>query len=85
VTSARSFAAKIIAWSIVCVGAQLTGLIMEALGLPAPWLVGPMLVAVAFALTLPRQRPNVPRAAQQLLRLSSGAFSPRHSARQFCP
>jgi uncharacterized membrane protein AbrB (regulator of aidB expression) len=84
VTSARSFAAKIIAWSIVCVGALLARLIMEALSLPAPWLVGPMFVALAFALTPPRQRPNVPRAAQ-LLRLSSGAFSPRHSARQFCP
>jgi membrane AbrB-like protein len=66
VTTERPFATgNLAAWSVLGIGAFLAGMIIEALGLPAAWLVGPMLIAVVFALTRPRERPPVPRAVQQ--------------------
>jgi uncharacterized protein len=45
---------------IVVVGSVLAGLLVQAMGLPAGWLVGPMLVAIAAALAWP-EHPTVPR------------------------
>jgi membrane AbrB-like protein len=45
---------------ILVVGSVLAGLLVAAMGLPAGWLVGPMLVAIAAALAWP-EHPTVPR------------------------
>ena len=50
----------IVGWIVLGVSSVLTGLIAQTIGLPAAWLVGPMLVAVALALAWPG-RPMVPR------------------------
>src|SRR5215218_6735915 len=50
----------IVGWIVLGVSSALTGLLAQSLGLPAAWLVGPMLVAVALALAWP-ERPMVPR------------------------
>jgi membrane AbrB-like protein len=50
----------IVGWIILGVSSVLTGLLAQSIGLPAAWLVGPMLVAVALALAWP-ERPMVPR------------------------
>jgi uncharacterized protein len=47
-------------WSALGVGAGLAGLLAQRAGLPAGWLVGPMLVALAVAL-LWKERPTMPR------------------------
>jgi len=49
----------IVGWIVLGVSSALTGLLAQSLGLPAAWLVGPMLVAVALALAWP-ERPMVP-------------------------
>jgi membrane AbrB-like protein len=51
---------------MLVVGAALAGLVAQSAGLPAPWLVGPMLVAVIFALARPEGHPSVPRWARQV-------------------
>lgn len=50
----------IFGWTVLCAGSVLAGLLAQGVGLPAAWLVGPMLVAVAIALAWP-ERPTVPR------------------------
>jgi membrane AbrB-like protein len=47
-------------WSTLGVGAALAGLIAQSVGLPAGWLVGPMLIALAVAL-LWKSHPTVPQ------------------------
>ena len=47
-------------WTILGVGSVLAGLLAQGTGVPAAWLVGPMLVALALALAWPK-RPAVPR------------------------
>ena len=57
---------KAIGAVILVVGAAVAGSAAQAVGLPAPWLVGPMIVAVAFALARPAGRPDVPRWARRV-------------------
>ena len=47
-------------WIILGAGAALVGLLAQITGIPAAWLVGPMLVAIAWALASP-EHPRVPR------------------------
>ena len=47
-------------WAVLGVAAVLAGLFAQGVGLPAGWLVGPMLVALAFALAW-KEHPTVPR------------------------
>src|SRR3954447_13892806 len=47
-------------WSALGVGAALAGFVAQRAGLPAGWLVGPMLVALVVAL-LWEKHPTVPR------------------------
>lgn len=52
-------------WSGLCCGAALAGLLGTRAGVPAAWLVGPMLVAVVFAVA-GRKQASVPRVAQSM-------------------
>lgn len=57
----RSAAARTAAWwTTLGLGSALAGALAQGVGLPAGWLVGPMLVAVAAALAWP-DRPRMPR------------------------
>src|SRR5918998_884754 len=57
----RSSAAKtILGWVLLGITSVLTGLLAQGMGVPAGWLVGPMLVAVASALAWP-ESPRMPR------------------------
>src|SRR5215207_5305479 len=47
-------------WAVLGVVAALAGLFAQRMGLPAGWLVGPMLVALALALVW-EKHPTVPR------------------------
>ena len=47
-------------WAVLGVVAALAGFFAQSVGLPAGWLVGPMLVALAFALAW-KEHPTVPR------------------------
>jgi uncharacterized protein len=47
-------------WMVLGVGSLLAGLFAQSAGLPAGWLVGPMLVALALALAW-KEHPTVPR------------------------
>src|SRR5215203_900222 len=47
-------------WAVLGVVAALAGFFAQRMGLPAGWLVGPMLVALAFALAW-KEHPTVPR------------------------
>ena len=47
-------------WAVLGVGSSLAGLFAQRMGLPAGWLVGPMLVALALALVW-EKHPTVPR------------------------
>ena len=49
-----------VGWMVLGVGSSLAGLSAQGLGLPAGWLVGPMLVALALALAW-KEHPTVPR------------------------
>jgi membrane AbrB-like protein len=61
----RSSATEIIVgWVILGVGSVLAGLLAQRTGLPAAWLVGPMLAAIALALAQP-EHPTVPRWARR--------------------
>ena len=52
--------ARIVGWVLLAAGSVLAGLLAQIAGLPAGWLVGPMLVAIALALAWP-EHPTVPR------------------------
>ena len=52
-------AKTIIGWTILGVGSAMAGLLAQGVGVPAAWLVGPMLVAVVLALAW-AERPTVP-------------------------
>ena len=49
-----------VGWMVLGVGSLLAGLFAQSAGLPAGWLVGPMLVALALALVW-KEHPTVPR------------------------
>ena len=49
-----------VGWMVLGVGSLLAGLFAQGVGLPAGWLVGPMLVALALALVW-EKHPSVPR------------------------
>jgi membrane AbrB-like protein len=49
-----------VGWIVLCLGSLLAGLFAQVAGLPAGWLVGPMLVALALALVW-KEHPTVPR------------------------
>jgi uncharacterized protein len=49
-----------VGWIALGVGSSLAGLFAQAMGLPAGWLVGPMLVALTLALVW-EKHPSVPR------------------------
>src|SRR5919107_2151390 len=49
-----------VGWTVLGVGSLLAGLLAQSAGLPAGWLVGPMLVALAVALVW-EEHPTVPR------------------------
>src|ERR687894_845477 len=51
---------SVIGWVLLGIGSVLAGLLAQDTGVPAAWLVGPMLVAVASALAWP-ESPTVPR------------------------
>ena len=53
-------ARAVVGWILLGVGSALAGLLAQVVGLPAAWLVGPMLVAVVVALAWPKH-PAVPR------------------------
>jgi uncharacterized protein len=48
-----------VGWMVLLVGSLLAGLFAQSAGLPAGWLVGPMLVALALALVW-KEHPTVP-------------------------
>jgi uncharacterized protein len=50
----------VVGWVLLGVGSVLAGLLAQVTGIPAAWLVAPMLVAVAWALASP-EHPRVPR------------------------
>ena len=56
----RSRATNVAGWVILGVGSSLAGLVAQRAGLPAGWLVGPMLVALAVALVW-EKHPTMPR------------------------
>ncbi|HEY6689401.1 MAG TPA: AbrB family transcriptional regulator [Rubrobacter sp.] len=49
-----------VGWMVLGLGSSLAGLFAQSAGLPAGWLVGPMLVALALALAW-KEHPTVPR------------------------
>src|SRR5215213_4314657 len=49
-----------VGWMVLGVGSSLAGLFAQGVGLPAGWLVGPMLLALALALVW-EKHPSVPR------------------------
>jgi uncharacterized protein len=49
-----------VGWMVLGVGSLLAGLFAQSAGLPAGWLVGPMLLALALALVW-KEHPTVPR------------------------
>jgi membrane AbrB-like protein len=59
-TRNSSAARTILGWILLGISSVLTGLLVQGMGVPAGWLVGPMLVAVALALAWP-ESPTVPR------------------------
>jgi membrane AbrB-like protein len=52
--------ARVFGWLLLGAGAVLAGLLAQVLGLPAGWLVGPMLVAIVAALAW-QEHPTMPR------------------------
>lgn len=63
-TSTSSAAKTIIGWSILTAAAALAGVFTQSVGLPGGWLVGPMIISVAFALTWP-QNLALPRGTRR--------------------
>lgn len=65
ITIEKPLRAKVfVGWVLLGVGASVGGLLGSSVGLPAAWLVGPMIVAVVFALSW-RARLEVPRGVQR--------------------
>lgn len=56
----RGNSSTVIGWAILVAASVLAGLLAQTAGVPAGWLVGPMLLAVAAALAWP-ESPTVPR------------------------
>jgi membrane AbrB-like protein len=56
----RGGLSRVVGWVLLGAGAALAGLLAQGVGLPAGWLVGPMLVAIVAALACP-EHPTVPR------------------------
>lgn len=52
-------------WLVLGLGTVLAGIAFQTIGLPAAWMVGPMLIAVVFALGFPKQRLMVPQWGRQ--------------------
>ena len=52
--------ARIVGWALLGAGAMLAGSLAQVVGVPAAWLVGPMVVAIVAALAWP-ERPAMPR------------------------
>ena len=50
----------VLGWIVLGAASALAGLLAQVAGVPAAWLVGPMLVAIAWALSRP-EHPTVPR------------------------
>ena len=50
----------VLEWIVLGAASALAGLLAQGAGVPAAWLVGPMLVALAWALARP-EHPTVPR------------------------
>jgi uncharacterized membrane protein AbrB (regulator of aidB expression) len=50
-------------WVVLGIGSVLAGVLAQSTGLSAGWLVGPMLAAIALALTWP-EPPKLPRRAR---------------------
>lgn len=66
---------------VVGLGSLAAGTLAQFAGLPAAWLVGPMLVAVLLALTMPTSRPKIPIWARRIAQAVVGcvlasSFSP---------
>ena len=59
----QSFAGRAVGWVLLGIGSVLAGLLAQVTGTPAAWLVGPMLVAVAWALATPEHL-RMPRWAR---------------------
>jgi uncharacterized protein len=59
-TRTGSRATNVAGWVILGVGSSLAGLVAQLIGLPAGWLVGPMLVALTVALVW-EKHPTMPR------------------------
>lgn len=59
-TRTGSRATNVAGWVALGVGSSLAGLVAQLFGLPAGWLVGPMLVALALALVW-EEHPTMPR------------------------
>jgi membrane AbrB-like protein len=55
-----SVSRTVVGWILLGAGSALAGSLAQVTGLPAAWLVGPMLVAVVLALAWPKH-PTVPR------------------------
>lgn len=53
-------------WIVLGAGALGAGLLGQRVGVPAAWLVGPMVVAIAYALTKPTPPQNVPRLSRMV-------------------
>ena len=51
---------RAVGWMLLVASAALAGLLAQGAGLPAGWLVGPMLVAIVAALLWP-EHPTMPR------------------------
>ena len=59
-TRTGSRATNVAGWVILGVGSSLAGVVAQLIGLPAGWLVGPMLVALTVALVW-EKHPTMPR------------------------
>lgn len=53
-------------WLVLGAGALGAGLLAQRIGLPAAWLVGPMVVAIIYALSRQEPPQNVPRSSRTL-------------------
>src|ERR671915_232013 len=60
----------IVGWTVLCVGSVLAGLLAQGVGLPAGWLVGPMLAAVAGLDGKTAALGTLPGAASGMLAMS---------------
>jgi uncharacterized protein len=76
VTGGGPAAAKtILGWTILGAGSVLAGALAQVAGVPAAWLVGPMLVAVALALAWPGRPTMPPRARLASLAVVGGVLA----------